>query len=118
VQAFFTHLNDIKASHPKWHDFDITSSVSGWTRFPAAEQWLKNASLIPQLNKATIDFDIKQRESLFREFAAREALFQAFAEYQKAHRPVDLAAREALFQAFAEYRKAQRSVILAYHDVH
>jgi len=118
VQAFFTHLNDIKASHPKWHDFDITSSVSGWTRSPAAEQWLKDASLIPQLNKATIDFDIKQRESLFRDFAAREALFQAFAEYQKAHRPVDLAAREALFQAFAEYRNAQRSVILAYHDVH
>jgi hypothetical protein len=96
VQAFFTHLNDIKASHPKWHDFDITSSVSGWTRFPAAEQWLKKASLIPQPTKATIDFDIKQRESLFRDFAAREALFQAFAEYQKAH----------------------RSVILAYHDIH
>ena len=96
VQAFFTHLNEIKASHPKWHDFDITSSVSGWTRFPAAEQWLKNASLIPQPNKATIDLDIKQRESLFREFTSREALFQAFAEYQKAH----------------------RSVIPAYHDIH
>jgi TRAP-type uncharacterized transport system substrate-binding protein len=96
VQAFFTHLNEIKASHPKWHDFDITSSVSGWTRFPAAEQWLKNASLIPQPKKATIDLDIKQRESLFRDFAKREALFQAFAEYQKAH----------------------RSVILAYHDIH
>jgi TRAP-type uncharacterized transport system substrate-binding protein len=118
VQAFFTHLNDIKASHPKWHDFDVTSSVSGWTRFPAAEQWLKKASLIPEPSRATIDLDIKQRESLFRDFAAREALFQAFAEYQKAHRPVDFAAREALFQAFAEYQKAQRSVILAYHDVH
>ena len=118
VQAFFTHLNDIKASHPKWHDFDITSSVSGWTRFPAAEQWLKKASLIPQPTKATIDFDIKQRESLFRDFAAREALFQAFAEYQKAHRPVDVAAREALFQEFAEYQKAHRSVILDYHDIH
>jgi hypothetical protein len=31
---------------------------------------------------------------------------------------VDFAAREALFQAFAEYQKAHRSVILAYHDVH
>jgi hypothetical protein len=96
VQAFFTHLNDIKASHPKWRDFDISSSVSGWSRFPAAEQWSKKASLTPQPNKATIDLDIKQRESLFREFAAREALFRAFAEYQKAHRPV----------------------IVAYHDIH
>lgn len=96
VQAFFTHLNDIKASHPKWRDFDITSSVSGWSRFPAAEQWLKKASLSPQPNKAKIDLDIKQRESLFREFAAREALFRAFAENQKAHRPV----------------------IVAYHDFH
>ena len=96
VQAFFTHLNDIKASHPKWRDFDISSSVSGWSRFPAAEQWSKKASLTPQPNKATIDLDIKQRESLFRDFAAREALFRAFAEYQKAHRPV----------------------IVAYHDIH
>jgi hypothetical protein len=52
---------------------------------------LKKAGLTPQPNK-----DIKERESLFREFAARQALFQAFAEYQKAH----------------------RSVIVAYHDIH
>jgi hypothetical protein len=78
---------------------------------------VEEGQLITQPTKATIDFDIKQRESLFRDFAAREALFQAFAEYQKAHRPVDFAAREALFQEFAEYQKAHRSVILAYHDI-
>jgi hypothetical protein len=55
---------------------------------------LKNASLTPQPNRATIDLDIRQRESLFREFAAREALFQAFAEYQKVHRSVILAYRD------------------------
>jgi TRAP-type uncharacterized transport system substrate-binding protein len=46
VQAFHSHLNEIKARRPKWHDFDISASVSGWTRFPAAEQWLKKAGLI------------------------------------------------------------------------
>src|SRR5947209_6733825 len=27
VQAFFTHLNDIQAAHPKWQKFDVTSTV-------------------------------------------------------------------------------------------
>jgi hypothetical protein len=33
VQTFFAHIKDIQASRAKWHPFDITSSVSGWTRF-------------------------------------------------------------------------------------
>jgi TRAP-type uncharacterized transport system substrate-binding protein len=57
VQAFFTHLKEIKATHPRWQAFDITSTVSGWTRFPGAEQWVKKAE--------------------------RDKLFQQFAEYYK-----------------------------------
>ena len=38
VQAFFANLKDIKARRPRWREFDITASVSGWTRFPVAEQ--------------------------------------------------------------------------------
>jgi hypothetical protein len=103
VQAFLSHLNEIKARRPRWQDFDISSSVSGWTRFPAAEQWLKKAGLIPEPNQATaqeqVPLDPKEREALFREFV----------DYQRIPR------REVLFRDFAEYRKHQRTII-AYRD--
>src|SRR5438270_4935014 len=87
VQAFFAHIKDFQASHPKWHQFDITSSVSGWTRFPAAEQWLKKAGLTPEESKTTIvHLDAKQRDALFKDFVQREALFREFAAYQKERR--------------------------------
>ena len=67
VQAFFTHLNDIQAAHPKWQKFDVTSTVSGWTRYPGAEQWLK---------KAGLTLDQKKREALFRDFDAYQKRVQ------------------------------------------
>jgi uncharacterized protein len=96
VQAFFAHLDEIKAIHPKWHPFDVTSEVSGWTRFPGAELWLKKAGLITRSDQATAQLDPNQREELFR----------AFADYEK---------REELFQAFADYEK-QHQTIVAFHD--
>jgi TRAP-type uncharacterized transport system substrate-binding protein len=87
VQAFLAHVKDIQASHPKWHEFDITSSVSGWTRFSPAAQWLKKAGLTPQEPKTTVvHLDTRQRETLFKDFVQREALFREFAAYQKEHR--------------------------------
>jgi TRAP transporter TAXI family solute receptor len=84
VQAFFTHIKDFQATHPKWHQFDITSSLSGWTRFSPAAQWLKNAGLSPEESKTTVvHLDAKQREALFKDFARREALLREFAAYQK-----------------------------------
>lgn len=84
VQTFFAHVKDIQATRPKWHPFDITSSVSGWTRFSPAAQWLKNAGLTPEGSETTVvHLDRKQREALFKDFAQREALFREFAGYQK-----------------------------------
>src|SRR6202048_3969545 len=115
VQAFLSHLNEIKARRPKWQDFDISSSVSGWTRFPAAEQWLKKAGLIPEPDKATaqeqVPLDPKEREALFREFAA----YQRTLKPEQAALHLDPTRREALFLDFAEYRKHQQTII-AYHD--
>jgi TRAP-type uncharacterized transport system substrate-binding protein len=87
VQAFLAHVKDIQASHPKWHQFDVTSSVSGWTRFSPAVQWLKKAGLTPEESRTTVvHLDTKQREALFRDFVQRETLFREFAAYQKEHR--------------------------------
>jgi TRAP transporter TAXI family solute receptor len=115
VEAFFAHLKEIKARRPKWQDFDISASVSGWTRFPAAEQWLKKAGLTPEPDKATaqeqVPLDPKDREALFQEFAD----YQRAPEVAKATAHLDPKRREALFRDFAEYQKTHR-VIVAYHD--
>jgi hypothetical protein len=114
VQAFFEHLKDIKARRPKWRDFDVTASIAGWTRFPAAEQWVKKAELTPEPDKKTA----QERARLDRE--ARAALFQAFADYLKTPDPQKAAAtlepqqREALFRDFAKYQKHQQ-VMIAYY---
>jgi uncharacterized protein len=115
VHAFFVHLNDIKARRPGWQDFDISASVSGWNRFPAAEQWLKKAEITPEPDKATaqeqVPLDPKEREILFREFAD----YQRTPEAAKAAADLDPKQRQALFRDFAEYQKTHR-VIVAYHD--
>jgi len=92
VEAFFTHINDLQARHPKWHQFDITSSVAGWTRFSPAVERLKKAGLAPEESRTDVaQFDRQQREALFQVFAQRVALFREFATYQKAHRPTIVA---------------------------
>jgi TRAP-type uncharacterized transport system substrate-binding protein len=95
VQAFFAHVGDIQASHPKWHQFDITSSVLGWTRFSPAVQWLKKAELTPEESRTTVvvHLDTKQREALFKDFQ-REVLFREFTAYQKEHRQTMVAYRD------------------------
>ena len=136
VQAFFAHLKDIKARRPKWRDFDITASIAGWTRFPAAEQWLKKAELTPESDGVTVQervaLDLKERDAVFQEFAdylrtpkpektavqleplQREALFREFADYLRVPRPQKAAVhleplqREALFQEFADYLRTPR----------
>ena len=86
VQTFFAHIEDFQASHPKWHQFNVTSAVSGWTRFSPAAQWLKRAGLTPEESKTTVvHLDTKQRDALFKDFR-REVLFREFAAYQKEHR--------------------------------
>jgi TRAP-type uncharacterized transport system substrate-binding protein len=87
VEAFFTHINDLQARHPKWRQFDVTSSVAGWTRFSPAVERLKKAGLAPEEARTDVaQFDRQQREALFQAFAQRVALFREFATYQKAHR--------------------------------
>jgi len=115
VSAFFVHLKDIKARRPRWRDFDVSASVGGWTRFPAAKQWLKTAGLASESDKATVQaqvpLDPKERQALFREFAD----YQKTIEPQKAAVLLKPNERDALFRDFARYQK-QRHVIIAYYN--
>jgi TRAP-type uncharacterized transport system substrate-binding protein len=42
VEAFFAKFNGLRQPprHPSWKDVNISASIRGWQRFPAAKQWL------------------------------------------------------------------------------
>ncbi len=46
VDAFFSHADALQSlpHHPKWHEVSLAAPLMGWTRFPAAEKWLKGAA--------------------------------------------------------------------------
>lgn len=43
IAHFFPRLADLQKPprHPKWLETNLNATVPGWTRFPAAEEWLK-----------------------------------------------------------------------------
>jgi uncharacterized protein len=42
TEALFTNLANLQKAprHPKWKEVNFTSPLPGWTRFPAAQEWL------------------------------------------------------------------------------
>src|SRR5215470_6066462 len=44
VSAFFSKFDDLKKPlrNPLWKSVNLAATIPGWTRFPAAEEWLKN----------------------------------------------------------------------------
>ena len=91
VDAFFTKFAEFQkpARHSKWKEANINSSLKGWNRFPAAEEWLaRNAE--KRVGAATVTID----PSIVRAQAAKAA-------------PNDPAAQERLFQEFMDWAKSQ-----------
>ncbi|MBL8259787.1 MAG: TAXI family TRAP transporter solute-binding subunit [Candidatus Competibacteraceae bacterium] len=43
TDAFFRHFEAFRqpARHPKWREVNLSATLPGWTRFPAAEEWLQ-----------------------------------------------------------------------------
>jgi TRAP transporter TAXI family solute receptor len=81
VEHFFPRLAEFQQPprHPKWREANLAATLPGWTRFPAAEEWLKRQ----QSQQASVEtrerFDqfltarggsavAEQRERLFQEF--------------------------------------------------
>jgi TRAP-type uncharacterized transport system substrate-binding protein len=85
TDALFSNVEKLLADpnrHPKWDDVNLAAKLPGWTRFPAAEEWLQKsgrqvptASASLQSNfstflqsKAGQELNDEQKEALFREF--------------------------------------------------
>jgi len=85
TRAFFSNIGKLLEDnnrHAKWDDVNLAAELPGWTRFPAAEQWLKeNEQTLPRAtaslrsefstfvqNHTGPDLDETRKEELFREF--------------------------------------------------
>jgi hypothetical protein len=83
----------------RWPDIDMTAPVSGWTRFPPAEEW----------KKANIDEPTKYASTTPLEDADKLKLFTDFVEYQKQQQQA-AAEKQTLFM---ENQMSQKRIKLA-----
>jgi TRAP transporter TAXI family solute receptor len=92
TDAFFSKFAEFQkpARHSKWREANLASTLRGWKRFPAAEEWLaKN----PDKQAAAVPVQVDP--AIARAQAARAA-------------PNDPAEQERLFQKFMEWAKSQK----------
>jgi len=77
VNAFFSKFSEFlkPPRHPLWKQVNLAATIPGWTRFPAAEEWLRNwrASEAKRLEADFKQFMSEQtttqsKDELFREF--------------------------------------------------
>ena len=104
VQAFFEKFEEFlkPPRHPKWQEVNIAATVSGWTRFKPAEEWL-DRQLGP--SGASVDRDLK---ASFEEFVA--FIYDAGG---RDHSAMTQQNREALFARYLEWRRRHQEVMPA-----
>ena len=80
VDAFFSKFNEFHKPprHPLWKTTNLAATIPGWTRFPAAEEWLANwrsgqakgqeEAFRRFMSERTPIRSSEQTEQLFREF--------------------------------------------------
>jgi uncharacterized protein len=90
VDAFFTKFAEFQkpARHPKWKEANLNSTLKGWKRFPAAEEWLQRNERLAGGAASGID------PALARAQAAKAA-------------PYDPVEQQRLFQQFMDWAKMQ-----------
>ena len=86
VDAFFTKFPQFQNPpfHPKWKEVSLSAPLAGWTRLPAAQQWLDTHGIEPVARNRFDDF-LKHsaaggklpadtdKETLFKQYKAWEA---------------------------------------------
>jgi TRAP transporter TAXI family solute receptor len=90
VEAFFSKFPEFQkgARHAKWKEANLNSTLKGWKRFPAAEEWLKRHTTAGGTTGMTVDVQMA------REQATRAA-------------PNDPVEQERLYQQFLDWTKKQ-----------
>lgn len=97
VEEFFSRFEELKEPgfHPRWKDVNIGATVSGWTRFKPAQDWI-DENLQPAV-AGEVD-------------PALQRQFTAFAAQQGALSSSTISDNEAnaLFEEFLKWRNAQQ----------
>lgn len=83
VGSFFSKFDKLRQPprHPSWKDVNVSASIRGWQRFPAAKQWLDRQALeaeatlkgidVPRLRAQAVKaapHDAAEQDRLFKEF--------------------------------------------------
>jgi TRAP transporter TAXI family solute receptor len=91
VEHFFPSLAQFQKPprHPKWREANLAAVLPGWTRFPAAEDWLKRNRQIEQAPTAAVRDEFGAFLAVRGKGAAdppdeRERLFQEFLKWSQA----------------------------------
>jgi len=100
VEAFFGKFEEFRKAprHPKWREVVLTANVTGWQRFPVAQEWLdRNAAKVskvaaPPAAAPSADADAQRRT--FLEFLAAQ---------QGGGSAAPLPEQEALFRQFMSW---------------
>jgi uncharacterized protein len=92
VDAFFSKFPEFQqpARHSKWREANLASTLRGWKRLPAAEDWLAK-NTVKQAAAGAVQID----PAVARAQAAKAA-------------PNDAGEQERLFQQFMEWAKSQK----------
>jgi TRAP transporter TAXI family solute receptor len=93
IEAFFTKFPEFQKAprHVKWKETNLSATLRGWRRFPAAEEWLAKAAAHKPAGVTSVAID----PSIVRTQAAKAA-------------PNDVAEQERLFQQFMEWSRSQQ----------
>lgn len=94
VERFFPKMAEfLKAPrHAKWKETNIAATLPGWTRFPAAEEWLeKNRAQSTTLQRDQFEKFVAQRQKAEPAMAFgpqdKQKLFEDFLKWNGAERP-------------------------------
>src|SRR3954469_6077435 len=96
IDALFTNFQGLltPGHHPKWREVNIAAELPGWTRHPAAQQWLqRNAPVVANSSPESL-------QVLFSRFIDERG--QAGSDA-----PMSDAEKEALFQQFRAWQNGQ-----------
>ena len=86
VEAFFPRLAKLQAPphHPKWREVNVAATLPGWTRFGAAEDWLRDHREPSAAAREQFEHFVSTRQARAATAEERERLFQDFMQWQQA----------------------------------
>lgn len=83
VDAFFGQFDKLLAPqrHPKWREVNLAATVSGWTRFPPAQDWLDRHREQDVAGQPELERFFRSQPN---RVAGKEEIYQAYLKWRRA----------------------------------